>query len=66
MSSKDNLILGLPTLDKILEPNLPEPLLPSLNTSVIKPYYIIVLTNKAKLKKNIISNIEERNIVIGK
>ena len=50
----------------MLEPNLPEPLL-SLNTLVKKkPHYIIVLTNKAKLKKNIISNIGERNIIKGK
>jgi ribosome-binding protein aMBF1 (putative translation factor) len=36
----------------------------SLNTSIKKkPYYIIVLANKAKLKKNIISNIEEQNII---
>jgi hypothetical protein len=50
----------------MLEPNLPEPL-PSLNTSVKKkPYYIIVPANKAKPKKNIVSNIEERNIVKGK
>jgi len=50
----------------MLEPNLLEPL-PSLNTLVKKkPYYTIVLTNKAKLKKNIISNIGERNIIKGK
>ena len=50
----------------MLEPNLLKPLL-SLNTSIKKkPYYIIVLTNKAKLKKNIISNIGEQNIVKGK
>jgi len=33
---------------------------------VKKPHYIIVLTNKAKLKKKINSNIEEQNIVKGK
>ena len=50
----------------MLEPNLLEPLL-SLNTLVKKkPYYIIVPTNKAKPKKNIISNIGEQNIIKGK
>ena len=66
LSSKDNLTLGLPILDKILEPNLPEPLL-LLNTSAKKKlYYIIVPANKDKLKKNIISNIKEQNIIKGK
>ena len=60
MGSRDDLALGLPTLDKILEPNLPEPL-PSLTTSVKKkPYSIIVLTIKAKLKKKINGDIGER------
>ena len=50
----------------MLEPNSLEPLL-SLNTLVKKkPYYIIVPTNKAKLKKNIIGNIGERNVIKGK
>ena len=63
LSSKNDLTLGLPTLDKTLEPNLLEPLL-SLNTSVKKKlYYIIVLANKDKLKKKIVSNIGERNVV---
>jgi len=31
-----------------------------------KPHYIIVPSNKAKLKKNIISDIGERNVVKGK
>ena len=63
MSSKDDLTLGLPTLDKMLEPNLLEPLL-SLNTLVKKKlYYIIVLANKDMLKKKIVSNIGERNII---
>ena len=67
LSSKDDLTLGLSTLDEIPEPNLPEPLLLSLNTSAKKkPYYIMVLTNKAKLKKNIVGDIGERNIVKGK
>jgi len=66
LSSKDDLTLGLPTLDKTPEPNLPEPLLSS-NTSIKKkPHYIIVPTNKAKPKKNIISNIGEQNVVKGK
>jgi len=43
----------------MLEPNLLEPLLPSLKTLAKKPYYIIVLTNKAKLKKKINSNVGE-------
>jgi hypothetical protein len=60
LSSKDNLALGLPILDKTPEPNLLEPLLPSLNTLVKKkPYYIIVPAKEAKLKKNIIGNIGE-------
>ena len=43
----------------MLEPNLLKPLL-SLNTLVKKkPHYIIVLTNEAKPKKNIVSNIGE-------
>jgi hypothetical protein len=42
-------------------------LLPSLNTLVKKkPHYIIVPTKEAKLKKNIIGNIGEQNIVKGK
>ena len=66
MSSKDDLTLGLPTLDKILEPNLLEPLL-SLNTLVKKKlYYNLVPADKAKLKKNIIGNIGERNVIKGK
>jgi hypothetical protein len=66
LSSKDDLTLGLPTLDKTLEPDLLEPL-PSLNTSVKKkPHYIMVPANKAKPKKNIIGDVEERNIIKGK
>jgi hypothetical protein len=50
----------------MLEPNLLEPL-PLLNTLVKKKlYYIIVLANKDKLKKNIINNIGELNIIKGK
>ena len=48
------------------EPNLLEPPLPSLKTLVKKQYYIIVLTNKAKLKKKINGNIGEQNVVKGK
>jgi hypothetical protein len=60
LSFKDNLTPGLLTLDKILKLNSLEPLLPSLNTLVKKkPHYIIILTNKAELKKNIIGNIGE-------
>jgi len=66
LSSKDDLALGLSTLNKILKPNLPKPLLPSLNTLVKKPYYILVPTNKAKLKKKINGNIGEQNVVKGK
>ena len=36
------------------------------STSVKKPYYKIVPTKEAKLKKKINSNIGEQNIVIGK
>ena len=59
LSSKDNSTLGLPTLNKTPEPNLLEPLLLSLNTLAKKPYYIMVLINKAKLKKKINGNIGE-------
>jgi hypothetical protein len=60
LSSKDDLALGLSTLDEILEPDLLKPLLLSLNTLVKKkPYCIIVPTKEAKLKKNIIGNIGE-------
>jgi hypothetical protein len=63
LSSKDDLTLGLPTLDKTPEPDLLEPLL-SLKTSAKKKlYYIIVLANKAELKKKIVGNIGERNVV---
>jgi len=48
------------------EPNLLEPLLPSLKTSAKKPHYIIVPTNKSKLEKKINSDIEEQNVVKGK
>ena len=51
----------------MLKFNLLKPLPLSLNTLVKKkPYYVIVLTNKSKLKKNIISNIGEQNMVQGK
>ena len=63
LSSKDNLALGLPTLNKTPEPNSLKPLLPSLNTLVKKPHYILVPTNKAKLKKKINGDIGEQNIV---
>ena len=59
MSSKDDLTLRLPTLAKIPEPNLLEPPLSLSNTSAIKPHYIIVLTNRAKLKKKINGDIGE-------
>jgi hypothetical protein len=66
-NSKDNLTLGLPTLDKIPELDLLEPPPLSLNTSVKKkPHYIIVPTNEAEPKKNIVGNIGEQNIVKGK
>jgi hypothetical protein len=66
LSFKDDLTLGLPTLDETPEPDLPEPLL-FLNTlAKKKPHYVIVLTNKAELKKNIVGNIGERNVIKGK
>jgi len=79
-SSKDDLALGLFTLDKTPELNYRAPLsLPidigkslsppveSLNTLVKKKlYYIIVPAEEAKLKKKINSNIGEQNMVIGK
>jgi len=45
------------------EPNLPEPLPPSLKTLVKKPHYIMVPTNKSKPEKKINGNIGEQNIV---
>ena len=57
----------LSILNKILKPSLLEPLLLSLNTLAKKKlYFIIVLINKAKLKKKINSNIGEQNVVKGK
>ena len=62
-SSKDNLVLGLLTLDKILKLNFKMSLLPPvklLSTLVKKkPHYIIVFTEEARLKKKIDSNIGE-------
>jgi hypothetical protein len=55
--------LGLPTLDEIPEPDLLEPLLSLIISVKKKLYYIIVLANKDKLKKKIVSNIGERNII---
>ena len=47
----------------MLEPNLLKPLL-SLKTLVKKKlYYIIVLANKDELKKKIVGNIGEQNVV---
>jgi hypothetical protein len=67
LSFKDDLTPGLPTLDKILEPDSLEP--PPLSSNTLakkKPHYIIVPTNEAEPKKNIIGNIKEQNIVKGK
>ena len=72
-SSKDDLAVGLPTLDKILELNYKEPpllpidleeslLLPieSLNTLANKKLnYMMVFNEEAELKKKIIGNIGE-------
>ena len=79
-SSKDDLAVGLPTLDKTLEPNheappslpidLKESLLPpaeSLNTLVNKKSnYVMVFNKEAKLKKKIVGDIGEQNVVTGK
>ena len=66
MSSKDDSTLRLPTLDKTPEPDSLEPPL-SLNTlAKKKPHYVMVLADKAELKKNIVSNVKEQNIVKGK
>ena len=69
-SFKDNLALGLFTLVKTLKPSFRMSLLPpieSLNTlAKKKPYYKIVPTKKAKLKKKINNNIGKQNIVIKK
>jgi hypothetical protein len=66
-SSKDNLTPGLPTLDKTPKPDLLEPPPLSSNTSAKKKlYYIIVPTNKAEPKKNIVGDIGEQNMVKGK
>jgi len=66
LSFKDNLALGLPTLDKTPEPNSLEPLLPFLKTLAKKPHYIIVPTNKSKLEKKINGDIGKQNMVKGK
>jgi hypothetical protein len=47
----------------MLEPDLLEPL-PSLNSSAKKKlYYIMVPANEDKLKKKIVGNVGERNVV---
>ena len=62
-SFKNDLALGLPTLDKILElSSRVSPLLLIELLSILvkkKPYYKMVFTKEAKLKKKINSNIGE-------
>ena len=66
---KDNLISGLPTLDKTPELSSKESLLlpiESLSTLAKKSHYMMVPIKEAKPKKKINSNIGEQNIIIGK
>ena len=79
-SFKDNLVLKLPTLNKIIKLisrvflllpiDLGKSLLPSIKftSTLVKknPHYIIVPTKEAKLKKKINGNIGEQNTVIKK
>ena len=79
-SFKDDLAVGLPTLDKTPELNHKAPLLlptdleeslsppvKSLNTLVNKKLnYIIVSNKEAELKKKIVGNIGEQNVITGK
>ena len=79
-SFKDDLAIGLPTLNKtpelnykaplLLPTDLEESLLPpveSLNTSVNKKLNYIMVSNKETgPKKKIVSDIEEQNVVTGK
>ena len=68
--SKNNLILGLPTLDETPELSSrvsPLPLVKSLSTSAKKKlYYVMVPTEEARPKKKINDNIGEQNVVIKK
>ena len=67
---ENNLIPGLPTLDKIPKLSsrasllLPAELLSTLVKK--KPHYEMVPTEEAEPKKKINRNIEEQNMVIGK
>ena len=69
-SSKDNLVLGLLTLDKTPKLSFKASPLPpvELSSTLVKkkPHYIIIPTEEAGPKKKISSNIEEQNIVTGK
>ena len=79
-SFKDDTALKLFTPGKTPKPNHKAPLslpidpkesllLPAKSLSTLamkKPYYIIVPAKKAKLKKKIVGNIGEQNIIIGK
>ena len=62
-SFKDDLVLGLSTLDKILKLSFRVSLLPLIEISSTwvkkKPHYKIVFTKKAKPKKKINSDIGE-------
>jgi hypothetical protein len=62
-SSKDDLTPGLPTLDETPEPDSLEPLPSSKTSAKKKPHYVIVLANEAELKKKIVGNIGEQNVV---
>ena len=68
--NKDNLALGLPTLNKIPKPtSRASPLLfIKLSSTLVKkkPHYKMVFAKKAELKKKINSNIKKQNVIIGK
>src|SRR6266568_1979126 len=78
-SSKDDLALGHFTPGETPDPqygaflSLPTiqeksllPLVKSLSTLAKKPYYVIILAEKAEPKKKIIGDVREQNIVIRK
>ena len=69
-SFKNNLVLGLPTLNKTpkLSSKVSLSLLIELSSTLVKKklYYKIVPTKETKPKKKINSNIREQNIVIEK
>ena len=59
MSSKDDSTPGLFTPDKTLKPDSLKPPLSSNTSAKKKLYYVMVLADKAKPKKNIVGDIKE-------